>query len=393
MTDVAERLITALGEDSADTGIVFSAVYQPVGGPGGTVMPPTFPTSEEQRIAARREGRFPRPYLFEERWVDGTRRSTVVVDQVPSQANRVEEALLDARDCGRLPLPLFELEVKEHGVRLTSLDFPHRFADAYLRDSEVGGVRFDKSEVGRALRSATAADVRPLFEREPYSLVFGAWDSHRKGRPLKLPRIYTSSMFGLEPLDGGRQAGKLDPVNLSGAIDDKAKAESDWRFLPEGAKRTGGRLSEIGHGNIAPNPGHGGVTVDEIRRRGWVSFAGLRRLRFGDVSPEAALLGRATLAALALAGDRLAFGRASVWLRSGCDLTRISDEVGIEQAGGQVEALAVTAADAVAAFVALRERAATAGLPMAGDVVPVTPTPQLAAAIRYAVTQAVGDGE
>ncbi|MEU8661426.1 type I-U CRISPR-associated RAMP protein Csb1/Cas7u [Actinoplanes philippinensis] len=393
MTDVVERLVSALGDDCADAGIVFSGTYQPVGGAGGVVMPPTFPVTEEQKIAARKEGKFPRPYLFEERWVDGTRRGTVVMDQVPSQANRVEEALLEARDAGRLPLPLFELEMKELAVRLTSLDFPHRFADAYLRDSEVDGVRFDKSEVGRALRLATARDVRPLYLREPYSLVFGAWDSHRKGRPLKLPRVYVSSMFGLEPLEAARQAGKLDPSNMTGAIDDKANAEGDWKFLAEGTKRTGGRLSEIGHGNIAPNPTHGGVTVHEIRRQASLSFAGLRRLRFGQVSPEAALLGRAALAALALAGDRLAFGGASVWLRSGCALTRISEQVGIEQAGGEVEPWPVTAAEAVDAFVTLRDRAAAVGLPMATDVVPVTPTPQLAEAIRYSITQAVGDGE
>lgn len=356
-------------------------------------MPPTFPVSEERLIEARRQGRFPRPYLFEPQWIDQVRCETVVMDQEPSQANRVEEALLTARDGGRLPLPLFELEMKEQAVRLTSLDFPHRYADAYLRDSEVDGVRFDKSEVGRALRSVTPVDVRPLYQREPCSLLFGAWDSHRKGRQMKFPRVYVSRMFGLEPLDGSRQAGKMDPLNLRGAIDTKTGGEADWRFLPEGAKAKGSRLSEIGHGNIAPNPAPGGVTVREIRRRGSVSFAGLLRLRFGSVSPEAANLGRATLAALALAGDRLAFGRASVWLRSGCDLTRISDVVAIERVGGELEPLPVSAAEALAAFVELRERAASAGLEMAADVVAVTPTPRLAEAIRYAVTQAAGDGE
>ncbi|MCG5435250.1 hypothetical protein PSH25_003370 [Micromonospora sp. PSH25] len=61
----------------------------------------------------------------------------------------MEQALLAARDAGRVDLPLFELVMKQERVRLTSLDFPHRYADAYLRDSEVGGVGFDSSDVGR----------------------------------------------------------------------------------------------------------------------------------------------------------------------------------------------------------------------------------------------------
>lgn len=393
MAELVDRLVAAVGADRREAGIAVNATYQPGGGSGGKIMPPTFPPSDAELRAAQRDGRLPRPYLFERRLVDGGACDTVVVDQVPSQANRVEEALLAARDAGRLDLPLFELTMKEEGIRLTSLDFPHRYADAYLRDSEVAGVRFDSSDVGRELRSASARDVRPLYRREPYSLIFGAWDSHRKGRWPKFPRVYSSSMYGVEWLEGARRAGKVDPVNLTGAIDDKTRAESDWRFLPEGTKTKGGKLSEIGHGHIAPNPTPGGVSVREVRRQGWISFSGLERLRFGDASAEAATLARATLAALALVGDRLAFGRPSLWLRSGCDLTRIDETVAFERDGGERDAIDVTTADAIAAFLTLRERAAAAGVPMATDVVPVSPIGELAKAIRFAVTQSVGDGE
>ena len=74
-----------------------------------------------------------------------------MIDQEPSQANRVEEALREARDAGPVRLPMFELRVTRQGeIRLTSLDFPHRYADAYVRDSLVDGVRFDQSLVGQA---------------------------------------------------------------------------------------------------------------------------------------------------------------------------------------------------------------------------------------------------
>jgi CRISPR-associated protein Csb1 len=153
--------------------------------------------------------------------------------------------------------------------------------------------------------------------------------------------------------------GRLDPVNLTGAVDDAAKAEADWKFIPEGAKARGKKLSEIGHGNIAPDPVAGGVTVSEIRRTASISLAGLERLRFGDAPAEAAALARAALAALALAGDRLAFGRPSMWLRSGCDLAKVSETLGFERPGGKVDDLAVTAQDALDAFDDLRGRASS----------------------------------
>ena len=384
--NLAERLIAAIGDERREAGLVFSATFQPVGGPGGRLMPPTFPVDADNG----------EPYLLARRRVDGQERQSVVLDQVPSQANRVEEALGRARESGRISLPVFALEAKGGGraILLTSLDFPHRYADAYLRDSEIDGVRFDKTAQGAALRSASSRDVRPLFEREPYTLLFGAWDSHRKGQQAKFPRLYSSEMFGLDPVVGERRAGRMDPVNLSGAVDDASKGAADWQFVLPGEKKEkakGQKLSEIGHGNIAPNRAHGGVTVAEARRRGWVSFAGLERLRFGDASYEAVVLARATLAALALAGDRLAFGGASLWLRSGCDLTRIEETVGFELAGGEVEPITVSAGEAIAVFEELRERTAKAGTVMATDTVQVQPTAQLAAAIEYAVTKAAPD--
>jgi CRISPR-associated protein Csb1 len=388
MTELADRLAVALGTQREHTAIVVRAVYQPVGGADRTVMPPTYPVPDNERNPSAR-------YLTGERLVDGHRRPAVVIDQEPSQANRVEEALRDACRAGRLGLPMFELRAQTPvgELCLTSLDFPHRYADAYVRDSLVDGVRFDQSVVGLQLRSATAADVRPLYQREPCSLVFGAWDSHRKGRWPKFARQYSAAMYGLDPVTGVRMGGKLDSLNLTGAIDDKTKAEGNWQFIPEGAKAKGQKLSEIGHGNIAPNPAHGGVTVSEIRRVASISFAGLERLRFGDASVEAAALARAALAALALAGDRLTFGGPSVWLRSGCDLGKASETLGLERPGGDIDALDVTAQDALDAFHELRDRAAKGGITMDTDVIALTPIPALAEAISFAVTSGSQDAE
>ncbi|MCP2340164.1 type I-G CRISPR-associated RAMP protein Csb1/Cas7g [Actinomadura rupiterrae] len=379
---MVERLLAAVAEDRTDAGVAVHGVYRPAA--DDKVMPPTFP-----------EG----PYLLESRRVDGEARATVVLDQVPSQANRIEEALLVARDKGRIELPLFELraETERGPVRLTSLEFPHRYADAYLRDSLVSGVRFDHSDVGQRLREVSAEDVRPLFERDPGSLIFGAWDSHRKGRWAKFARFYASSMFGLDPQEGERRSMRKDPLNLSGGIDDKTRAESDWKFIAVGdkakdkARDKDKKLSVIGHGHALDGAPPGGMVISEARRDAWISLGGLERLRFGDVSDEVAQLARATLLALALAGDRLAFDRPSVWLRSGCDLVRVRETLAFERDGGEVEEFSLSAADAVGVFHELRDRTAEAGLVMASDTIEVTPIPSLAEAIRHAVMAAAGE--
>ncbi|MCD0449407.1 type I-U CRISPR-associated RAMP protein Csb1/Cas7u [Actinocorallia sp. API 0066] len=386
-TGLSTRLLESVGEGSGQAGVSVRGVYRSA--VEAKVMPPTFPEGSVLSDGVKV------PYLVEPRQVDGERRErTVVLDQVPSQANRVEEALLAARDAGRLGIPLFVLRaVTSHGpVRLTSLEFPHRYADAYLRDSLVEGVAFDKSEVGKRLREVRAEDARGLFELDPGSLVFGAWDSHRKGRWPKFARFYTSSMFGLDPEVGARRSIRFDPLNLQGGIDDKGKAEDGWKFVPEGTKSKGTKLSEIGHGNaMAKTPPPGGVSISEARRDAWISLAGLERVRFGDASPEAARAARATLLALALAGDRLAFDRPSLFLRSGCDLVRVREAVAFEGDGGRVEEVEVSAADAVAAFTELRQHTAELGLEMSTETVELAPNASLAQAIEFAVAKATAE--
>jgi CRISPR-associated protein Csb1 len=374
---LSDHLASAFEEMRPYTGVVLTTTYHPAGGADSRVMPPTFPVG---------------PYLFEERWVDGEHRRVVVLDQVPSQANRVEEAMRAARDSGRIRLPLFELmaETTRGQIRLTSLDFPHRYADAYLRDSQVDGTRFDASEVGKRIRSVDQGDARALFELDPGSLIFGAWDSHRKGKWPKFARAYSSFLYGLDPVAGGRKGGRMDPLNLTGAVDDAAKEEGDWKYIAEGEKAKGQRLSEIGHGNIAPNDVHGGIGITEARRAAWISFAALERIRFGPAPVEATALARAVLAALALVGDRLAFDRPSIWLRSGCDLTRASETVAFERDGGEQEALEATTDEVIETFHELRDRAAAAGLTMSGDTIRLTPTKSLAEAIEFSVSRAGG---
>ncbi|WP_019632258.1 type I-G CRISPR-associated RAMP protein Csb1/Cas7g [Actinomadura atramentaria] len=369
-----EYILAATAENRIFAGI--SSVTSYSSPSGEKVFPPSYPFDRDD------ESR----YLWETRLVEGKPRKVVVLDQVPSQANRVEAALLRARDAGKIRLPLFEITMTASDglpVRLTSLEAPHRFADAYLRDSLLEGTKFDKSEVGRRLRAVLPADVRPLFELSPESLVFGAWDSHRKGRGVKVARSYSSTVVGFDPVEGQRKSGRMDPLNLTGAVGSTA---DDWEFVASGEKKKGSKLSELGHGNVRPNPAHGGVVISGARRSAWLSLSGLGNLRFGDASEEAAHLARATLVALALAGDRLAFGGPSLWLRSGCDLVRAEQRIAFEGPDG-AEELQVTADEAVAVFDELRDRTADAGIVMSTETYALTPQPGLAAAIDYALTR------
>ncbi len=316
---------------------------------------------------------------------------TVLIDSYQSQANRLEEALLDARDARRISLPLFELRMQagDWPLRLTSLDFPHRYADAYLRDSTIDGEKFDKTDVGRALRTATPDNASALYRHDPVSLILGAWNSHRKGRQPKFARAYRSEVIGIGEISATQRGGRLDPLNLTGAV--AMGNDGEWDFVVGGDKKVkGGRLSEIGHGNaLSRDDQPGGVTVEEVRRVGFLSFASLHRLRFPDVSAEAQDAGRAALAALALASDRLAFDRAGVVFRSGCELTTRSAELVWERRGGEVESLSLSVDQALDLFTHAVERAAGAGLAMDTTTHEIVPTDGLRKAIEHSFLAAV----
>lgn len=385
-----DRFSAAIRQDGRDAAYVIDASYVPAGGKDQKVFPPTYPRETNDDL--------PR-YVLEPRMVDGQPTETVLLDSFQSQSNRVEEAISDAVADSRLTLPFAEITYDlptGRTVRITSFDAPHRAADAYLRDAVIDGTPFDKTTVGQRLRSATPDDITPLYEREPLSLVLGMWDSHRRGRQLRLARLYRSEIIGIAPEVGKRAAGRMDPHNLVGAVKDAERATDGsvgWEHLPpEGPKVKGAKLSEIGHGNIAPQFSHGGVTVKDVRRAASVSFAGLARLRFGPADRTAAEAARVALAALALLGDRLAFARSALWLRSGCELVLERETAGFQQVGGAVDEVPLTADELHGLFTLATDRARSAGVAMSGEVVRLRPGKGLAKALDYAYLQAAEEG-
>lgn len=366
---------------STDRAIIRIRVsYEPSGGEGARIFPPTYPAERGS------------PYVIEKRCTDSGTRQDVLLDSVPSQANRAEQALLQARDEGRVELPMLQIDhVGTTPIRLTSLDLPHRYADAYLLDSEIDGAKFDRSEIGRSFQAATPQNATALFQHDPGSLVFGAWNSHRKGRQAKFPRVYSSEIIGWDPEIGERKAGRMDPLNLTGG--GTRSDDGDLNFIPVAEKVKGQKLSELGHGNIAPNSTHGGVTVSSAERFATISLAALDRLGFGPVSSDAAIAGRVALAAYALLADRLAFGGPSLWLRSGCELIVTKERLEWVTRGGGVEPIELGASQAIELYNLAVAESARAGLAMTMEPLRLTPGKGLRAAIDFALSRADSSGE
>jgi CRISPR-associated protein Csb1 len=185
---------------------------QPGGGDGDKVFPPTYAGAV---------------YAVEERRVkdnDGKWQTLpcVLMDSVHSQANRMEEALQLAIDTGRFddcPIPLIEVDFSGADLlddiqRVTSLQAPHRVADAILRDSLLDGVPFRDSEIGQRLSLVSLQNATPLYEVCPTALIFGMWDSTgpKGGLGAKFQRAVVSEIVGVNAQLGVRTASRLDPL-------------------------------------------------------------------------------------------------------------------------------------------------------------------------------------
>lgn len=299
---------------------------QPVEGKGAKVFPPTYPGERKDD---------PPRHAFERRLIDQKEVWCVLVDSVQSQANRLEECLQAAIDRKALELPHILLDLSGYGFegldRVTSLQAPHRVYDAILRDAELNGEPFMKSDTGKKLIAARPASADAVFELSPQALLLGAWNSTGDGGGFgaKFPRCMVSELIGVnvpvdpiedgDPVSAARRTGsRIDPIGVLRKVE-VFKGETGWDVDPKaagkGAKKV--RPSEINHGNIAPSVTKLGVTCEYVDQTAVVSFAGIRRLRFA--SQEKSEAAHSVLAALGLVAlfEQDALGYA---LRSRCDL-------------------------------------------------------------------------
>ncbi len=206
------------------------AELQPAGGKGSKVFPPTYAGAVYATEKRRLPG-YPDP-------VD-----CVLLDSVQSQANRLEEALQQAMDEGRISFPVVEVDFtpfypgmdKDASLRLlepvgkvTSLQAPHRIVDAILRDSIVAEEGEDQgkpfrakdgakeSSIGQRLRRVTARNATALFELCPTALLLGMWDSTgpKGGLGVKFERAMVSEIVGINTQVGVKTSSRMDTIAI-----------------------------------------------------------------------------------------------------------------------------------------------------------------------------------
>ena len=385
-----EALVAGCADDSFDDGIRIDSDLEPLSGPGGVVKPAVY------------EGG---TYQHDRRWAspaDDEPTQVIVIDNVPSQANRLEAALRESRDS--ISAPEFVLDLSElshlpaHLPRsISSFEFPHRNADAYLRDAMLDGQDFLKTGIGKAIFGATAQTCGPLIAWFPQALLYGFWQSHlgKKRQNTKHARAWVSEIIGWRPAsaDTKNMGLKGDPLNLT--TDDDVTSNPDDRTTWEvggdaqiaGAKKD--KLSEIGHGQVpfmrndAPAAA---VSFARVTQRATVSFAQLRRVSLGGDAGEADAAVRALLVALGLHAHQLAFGRGFA-LRSGAELRPRSTTATWLGAEGD-EPIDLGGVEATRALLdSARGHAESHGVPLDGWGAPamrLTPKANLSRAIRSA---------
>jgi len=244
---------------------------QPAGGEGTKVFPPTYAGSV---------------YATEKRRLPGQADPVecVLLDSVQSQANRMEEALQQALDDELLKVPILEVDFtpyfpgdkQREGMRLldpvgkvSSLQAPHRIADAILRDSLWKGVAFRKSEIGERIAMVSARDATALFEYCPTALVFGMWDSTgpKGGLGAKFERAMVAEIVGIDAVYGVKTSSRIDPVIRKNppvyqtpdggwtVLESEAEQEVKKGSSKTEPKRYGKKLSELNLGNVTPSFG------------------------------------------------------------------------------------------------------------------------------------------
>src|SRR5690606_9926298 len=132
---------------------------QPAGGNGDKIFPPTYATGDNKLR-----------YAGETRRIDGQDVPSVLLDSVASQANRIEEALLASWESKKLDFPVIGVdftgdpELADLGS-VTSLQAPHRIADAILRDATSidGKTLFRDLPEGKAFTAATAKNATAVY--------------------------------------------------------------------------------------------------------------------------------------------------------------------------------------------------------------------------------------
>lgn len=374
--------------------------YQPSAGKGTKVFPPTYEggkyAGEGPRYLAVQNEKEQKNVLV------GYDR--ILLDSVQAQANGMEEALLEAWRQEKLSLPIITVDFSGRGLlkdlRITSLDAPHRIADALLRDSLLGEVKFRASEVGKSLDNVDARNATALLRYCPTSLLFGLWDSTgpKGGLGVKFARALVSEMTAYDVALGVKTSSRLDPAEIqlaAGPI--YLKKDGGWTLEEKEAVQEKGKAVKIGkegkpseanHGNVTPSVTQGGVVFERAEQTVVLSLTALRRLSFPLVAgtrseAKADDAARTLLAALGLCAATLAREQNSD-LRSRCLLHATEPALWeiLDEPGEPSQSYSLNKAQSLALFNKALEAARAEKLPWEEKEVVLSPSPQLIELVR-----------
>ena len=216
-------------------------------------------------------------YAVEQRRVKGhdgkwSLVTCVLLDSVQSQANRMEESLQEAIDEKTIQLPLVEVDFSDAKLlepigRITSLQAPHRIADAISRQ-RVGQEAVSFIVGGKFPHRASVAFATPLLAFCPHALIFGLWDSTgpKGGLGTKFERAIVSEVVGVDAEVGIKSASRVDPIiTASGAItlyrrgptytlaSDEADKDKAGKPILFGNGKKAGKVSAANLGNVTPS--------------------------------------------------------------------------------------------------------------------------------------------
>jgi len=390
---------------------------QPAGGAGDKVFPPTFAGAV---------------YAVEQRRVPGHAEpvTCVVLDTVQSQANNAEAALQAAVDAGTIKIPVIQVSFADHAPEegntddtklieqvglngiITSLQVPHRLADAILRDSEYEEekdgakikVPFRSSRPGKTLNSASQMNALPVYQYCPTALLFGMWDSTgpKGGLGAKFERAFVSEVVGVNAAisDTHKSRGvRRDPLEASKSVPILKSENRAWKVADDAKQRGVVRPSEINHGSVPFDSLNAGVTIDHAEQLTTISLIALRRLRFpiADAAKQsvANTAAQTVLVALGLCAATLAFEN-GMGLRSRCLLwpeTAMDWEL-LEKPGADPVKFTITSEDAVKLLSEAVEKAKEAGITWEESPVKLTPSKELVKLVRLSQLEAIkSDGE
>lgn len=297
-------------------GIDLTVKLQPAGGVQNKVFPPTY-AKKNSSNAKEHE------YAIEHRLVDNELVETILIDSIPSQANRLEDCLTQAIGEGLVTLPVFSLTIDNYDP-VTSLSAPHRALDAIFISSDLGGRPFLESEIGKSLNNAEPARATALYRYAPTALVFGMWNSHSGKLSGRFSRIISSEIIGWGNLSAGvKTSSRIDPYPIRSGLElYESPTPARWTFEKPENKSKSKKPSDFGLGNIAPTVERdtGGVSVAYIQQHATIALLALQGLHFPDddgrISRPRDDAARVVIASIALLSLALQLDR-GYFLRSG----------------------------------------------------------------------------